>query len=276
MSEYNDNGHDSAGHLRSELGTFLTTKRKMLQPADFGLPVSAKRRTPGLRREEVAELAQVGFTWYTWLEQGRKIRPSERVLQSIASVLQLNPIEERYVHDLAGHRETVISPDLRAADRPLQEVLDGISFPACVRNARYDVLAWNDPFARFFDFDHGDSELQRNLLWRLFANRWKSIELQNWQELAKALSADFRMTYGRYDAPSFRALVSELRAASPLFAKWWDEFLVGDLREIPVQIVHIIRGKQALVLRHFKVADPEGLMLILMAPVAPQSSTARS
>ena len=76
------------------------------------------------------------------------------------------------------------------------------------------------------------------------------------------------MTYGRYDTPAFRTLVSELRAASALFAAWWDEFLVGDLREIPGADFHRVRGKQALTLRHFKVEDPEGLMLILMAPVA--------
>ena len=108
----------------------LTTKRKMLQPADFGLPVSAKRRTPGLRREEVAELAQVGFTWFMWLEQGRKIRPSERVLQSIATVLQLNPIEERYVHSSGGSPRKRRQPRSARGGSARIEVLDGIRFPA--------------------------------------------------------------------------------------------------------------------------------------------------
>jgi transcriptional regulator with XRE-family HTH domain len=260
-------GQAATDHLRSELGLFLKAKRKLLQPADFGLPVTGKRRSSGLRREEVAELAQVGFTWYTWLEQGRNIRASDRVLQRLAALFELNELETRLFRDLAGHPETSSGADSREASQQLQEVVDGIRFPTCVRNARYDVLAWNATFAEFFDFRHGEPELRKNLLWRLFANDWSSIELPEWQILARALTAEFRKTYSKSEMPSaYLPLVSVLCEESPLFKMWWDAFFVGDLTPIPVTIVQPADGRRVWTLHHFGVAGSDDLTLMLLTP----------
>jgi PAS domain-containing protein len=254
-------------HSRSELGDFLKSKRKSLRPADFGLCPSSTRRTTGLRREEVAEFASVGFTWYTWLEQGRDIHPSEDVLRRLTAVLQLNEIESRYVRTLCGRADRTSETAVSESGCPLQGVVDGVTFPACVRNACYDVLSWNEPFETLFGFRHGDSALERNFLWRLFAGRWPAIEIERWPEVARMFSADLRLHYGQSSRPEqFETIVTELRSQSTLFETWWKTFIIGEFDEVSITTVDREHGRQLWKWQHFEVLRPTELSVVVMAP----------
>src|SRR5947199_5879920 len=126
---------------RGELAAFLRSRRERITPDQVGLPPGGRRRTPGLRREEVAQLAGVGVTWYTWLEQGRDIHASEQVLDAIANTLRLDPNERSHLFTLAGLPEAPGLRECRAVPEPVHVMLRQLEpFPACVQNARTDIL----------------------------------------------------------------------------------------------------------------------------------------
>src|SRR6185437_15725887 len=136
---------------RTELGTFLRSRRERLTPEDVGLPPSLRRRTPGLRREEVAQLAGVGVTWYTWLEQGRPINASTQVLDAIARTLKLEPAEHQHMYVLAEVPDVApAAGDLAALPGTLGPILDAMGHMATVLNERFDVIATNSRFDAVF------------------------------------------------------------------------------------------------------------------------------
>ena len=157
---------------RTALAHFLKARRARLSPSDVGLPPGVRRRTPGLRREEVAQLAEVGITWYTWLEQGRDINVSETILIRIADALQLTQDERLYLLMLTRSSfPTPPSPTLTSISPLLQQLLDiqGIN-PAYLTGRRCDILAWNQSAAKVFgDFGAIPVE-ERNLIWLLFTD----------------------------------------------------------------------------------------------------------
>jgi len=129
---------------RRELSGFLRSRRERLTPLQAGLPANGRRRTPGLRREEVAQLAGVGVTWYTWLEQGRDIKVSTQVLEAISRTLMLDHDERVHLYTLAGSAEVPMGPDCAELTPAVRTMLDQfVPFPACVQNGKYDLLAWN-------------------------------------------------------------------------------------------------------------------------------------
>ena len=156
---------------RTELGTFLRSRRERLLPEDVGLPPSLRRRTPGLRREEVAQLAGVGVTWYTWLEQGRPINASTQVLDSIARTLKLDPDEHSHLYRLAdvpslapaGESSETLGPDV-------QTVLDELNLIACVINERFDLLAWNHSYEMLFPAVASQVGKYHNIVWNMFTS----------------------------------------------------------------------------------------------------------
>ncbi len=257
-----------AEHVRSELALFLRTKRRRADPAAYGVVPAPNRRTAGLRREEVAELAGVGPTWYTWLEQGRDIRASARVLHNVASVLRLSKAETDHLFRLAGQEDTSRGAgDDDAPDPWLQTVVDQIGCPAFIRNARYDVLVWNDVCAAVFGFTTGGPALDRNFLWRLFRHDWPKLRIPDHQTLARACFTDFRLAYAeRGMAPGFADLAAELRAASELFAQWWAEYPVEASRAVVQRLEHDRMGALELRFTHFDVADRGGMHLVVAAP----------
>jgi transcriptional regulator with XRE-family HTH domain len=253
---------------RAELGSFLRTKRKLLTPSDFGVMESVRRRTAGLRREEVAEFAGVGFTWYTWLEQGRDIHPSDGVLGRLSRVLQLNDVEIRHVRELAGCVQPAPDAELSDGALGLQPIVDAMQFPACVRNARYDVLVWNAAFSVLFGSEGAPPPFERNVLWRLFTKHWGPAEILCWEELAKTLVADFRMTYGKVEPThECAALIAALRDVSPVFRGWWDDFVVGERPALLFHTAHPKFGIQQWDMRHFDVGGPGKPTLVLFTPV---------
>ncbi len=210
------------GQRRAELAAFLRSRRALVKPDDAGLAMGSRRRTPGLRREEVAQLAGVGVTWYTWLEQGRPINVSPQVLDAVAGVLRLDPAEHTHLYRLADMPEVPGSPPGVAVLPPdIQAVLDGFTaVPACVYNGKYDLLAWNDSFAALFpslSADDGD----RNALWYAFAHQQSENPLGSEECLAQMV-ATVRSAYARHiGEPAWMNWVERMSTTSPLFASMW-------------------------------------------------------
>lgn len=208
---------------RPELANFLRSRRERLSPGDVGLPAARRRRTPGLRREEVATLAGVGMTWYTWLEQGREIGVSAAFLDKLARVLRLDAAERRHLFLLAQARPPAEPGRTFCVLPPLAArlVQDLAPHAAHVINLRWDVLAYNDPADRLFGFGRHPPG-RRNLLRALFTDPALREALAEWESQAPAMLASFRrdVTAAREDAEA-RALVEELERVSPEFRLWW-------------------------------------------------------
>ncbi|MBD3144295.1 helix-turn-helix transcriptional regulator [Microbispora bryophytorum] len=263
-----------ASGRRAELGAFLRARRARLHPADVGLPEGdpALRRTPGLRREEIAELSGVGVTWYTYLEQGRDISASAQVIDALARALLLDPDEHRHLRALAGLAppDTPETPS-GEADRPrdrLRRLVDAAApNAASVYDARFDYLAWNTPYTLL---RHDPLTLppgRRNLLWMMFTDAGNRARMVRWEPAARALISQFRAAMGhRQGDPAFTALVAELSEASPEFREWWADYPVRRFRPATVAIDHPEIGRLDLEMFQLRPAEHPDLLLVLQVP----------
>jgi transcriptional regulator with XRE-family HTH domain len=210
---------------RQELASFLRSRRERISPEQAGLPVAGRRRTPGLRREEVAQLAGVGVTWYTWLEQGRDINVSEQVLAAIAGTLRLDPYERRHLYTLAGHPEPPMDRDTKAIPSAILVMLGHLEpIPATVINARFDLLAYNRTYEQMVGgLDHLPFEDRNQLLQVFTSPRWRASTL-DWEDAAVRLVGRFRAGMAAHAAePSWKSLLARLRNESPDFERLWDQ-----------------------------------------------------
>ena len=175
------------------LAAFLRTRRTRLQPADVGLPARSRRRTPGLRREEVAELANIGVSWYTLLEQGHDVHPSRHVLQSLAQALRLTTAEEQHLFLLASQELPAKMIIEEAQVTPaLQRVLDALTpHPAFLIGRRWDVLTWNRAADLLFHFHEPYPPHSRNVVWRFFQREEARKFDLDWERQAQNLVAQF-------------------------------------------------------------------------------------
>ncbi|MEN3304850.1 MAG: hypothetical protein V7603_1052 [Micromonosporaceae bacterium] len=210
---------------RAELAQFLRNRRARLTPANVGLPPGLRRRTPGLRREEVAQLAGVGVTWYTWLEQGRPINASVQILDAVARTLRLDQAEREHLYRLA---EVPAVPDEGTSDcvtPEVQTILDSlVPLPAGVYNGRYDLLAWNRTYAALFPGLVGAPPAERNALWQMFLVPGCCAAVANKDAELPAMVATFRSAFGRHlGEPSWSQFVKRLCEVSPEFARMWAE-----------------------------------------------------
>ncbi|GKW41069.1 helix-turn-helix transcriptional regulator [Pectobacterium parvum] len=208
---------------RHDLAAFLRARRERVSPADVGLPSGGRRRTPGLRREEVAALAGVGLTWYTWLEQGRDIGVSAAFLDSLARVLKLDAAERRHLFLLAHERPPAEPGKTWCVVPPLVRRLmhDLAPHPAYILNLRWDVLAFNEPANQLFNFDAHPSE-RRNLLWLLFTDPLLHERFIGWEQQAQQMLSSFRRDFARATQEAdIHELVDELEQVSPDFKMWW-------------------------------------------------------
>jgi transcriptional regulator with XRE-family HTH domain len=252
------------------MGSFLRHRRGRIQPETVGLPPGLRRRrTPGLRREEVAQLAGVGVTWYTWLEQGRDIRVSTDVLCSIARALQLEPFERGHLFRLAGHA-TLEGTDEEAVRPALRRVLDTWEpYPALVLGRRWDVLAWNRPYQLVFGDYRDLPEGRRNALWSMFMRPSRRTLMREWEREAALMVASFRAEAASYlDEPEFHDLLSDLRERSPEFAALWDRHDVRGRLEGRKLLDHPDLGPLDLEYTMYRVNDQPGLKLTLYAAEA--------
>jgi transcriptional regulator with XRE-family HTH domain len=208
---------------RTELSTFLRSRRERIDPTALGLPPGTRRRTPGLRREEVAQLAGVGVTWYTWLEQGRRINASTQVLDAIAKTLQLDHTEHEHLYRLADVPGTVTAAVPEADFEPdAQRILDEIDSPACINNDRFDVLAWNKAYRDLFPFRFTGSTRLRNTLWCAFTVPACCNPIQNREQEMPMMLATFRAKYSRHvGEPAWEEFIAELSSTSADFREMW-------------------------------------------------------
>ncbi|MGW7369270.1 helix-turn-helix transcriptional regulator [Streptomyces sp. NPDC054841] len=219
-----------AQRRRPELAAFLRGRRARVTPEDVGMPPGLRRRTPGLRREEVAQLSGVGVTWYTWLEQGRPINASAQVLDAVARTLRLDQPEREHLYHLA---EVPYAPDresdVASASPEIQGIIDALDpHPAVVYNTRYDILATNPAYRDlFYDIRPPSGTAGNrgipNVLWTLFTVPEPSCPLVFRESELPVMVATLRAAYGRHvGEPSWEAFVRRLSDASPAFAELWE------------------------------------------------------
>ena len=254
-----------------ELADFLKTRRSKISPSQAGITSETRRRTPGLRREEVAQLAGVGLTWYTWLEQGRDIRVSAQVVESLARVLMLDTQERIHLYRLANQPLPSDLPECPAAVSPiLQHVLDNLVLcPSFLADQRWNVIAWNKAACLLLgDFDHMSLQ-QRNIVRAMFTDDYFKKLYTHWEMHAKDLLGRFRATCGKYiEDPWFCQLIEELKAESPEFNTWWTLHDIIDDSGVFKQFIHPQAGILDFESSCFEVADNSGLRLFVHSPAA--------
>lgn len=189
----------------------------------LGLPVAPRRRAPGLLREEVAQLAGIGVTWYTWLEQGRDIRVSEQVLEAVSRTLRLDRDERAHVFTLAGMVPPTAVQEY-AVDDATQRLLEAVlPYPACVQNGKYDLLAHNRAYARLIGDLDALPLAEHNSMWLTFTDPAWRAALPDWDVVASRMVARLRAQNANHlDDPSWQGFIRRLAAASPEFQQLWD------------------------------------------------------
>jgi transcriptional regulator with XRE-family HTH domain len=258
---------------RTELATFLRACRARLTPADVGLAdgsASGRRRTPGLRREEVADLSGVGVTWYTWLEQGRDISASAQVVDALARALLLTGDQHRHLRELAGLPPSQPpAPDDDTLPR-LQRLVDAQSpCPASVYDEHFDYLAWNRPYA-VVRHDPGTlPDGWRNLLWMMFSDPDNRARMVSWESAARAVLSQFRVAAGRGPGdPRFDELTAALIQVSPQFRDWWAEYPVRYFRPATIAIRHPAAGLIGLEMFQLRLIDQPRLVMVVQVPAS--------
>src|SRR5580658_3746362 len=256
---------------RRQFGEFLRSRRERLTPSAVGLPDGFRRRTPGLRREEVALLARVGATWYTWLEQGRDVRPSAEVLTALADALRLDAAERRHLfvlNDRPPPERRPTGPE--QVEQPLLRMLDSLtSQPAYVLGRRWDVLAWNRAAESLFgDYGKLDGD-ERNIMHIVFANKAHRKLRVDWREVASTALAMFRADSARYAGdPDFERLIGALMRVSPEFRELWPRQDVLWSLSSQKRIKHPVVGRMTFEYTSFAVTGSPDIKLIVYTPLA--------
>ncbi|MDF4250541.1 helix-turn-helix transcriptional regulator [Streptomyces sp. WMMB303] len=207
---------------RQELAAFLRSRRERIPPERVGLPRGPRRRTPGLRREEVAHLSTVGVTWYTWLEQGRAIQVSAQVLDALARALMLDSSERAHLFALGGTADPTPAAETPVLPEGIRKVLDRLEpFPACVQNARYDIVAYNRVYGCLLgDLDAHPPE-DRNCMWLAFTDPDWAAAMPDREEAIRLMVARFRSRMAEHLAePAWKALLARMRTSAEFRALW--------------------------------------------------------
>lgn len=250
---------------RRELAAFLRSRRRQVDPATAGFAPGGARRTPGLRREEVALLSGVSHTWYTWLEQGRDIHPSRQVVDALARTLRMSPAEHEYVLRLAGHDGAAAPGAAEGMPPHVQRLVDALgSSPAYVITASWAIVGWNRAYERLYP---GVAEVpaeQRNLLWLVFTDPAVRALLGDWTTDSRRFLTQFRAEVGpRLADREVVDLVARLEAASPHFRAGWASHDVDRFSSSQRRFEHPAVG--TLLLEHHQLtpADAPGLQLVV-------------
>ncbi len=254
---------------RSELARFLRSRRRQVDPRVAGLPVGGARRTPGLRREEVALLSGVSHTWYTWLEQGRDIRPSRQVVDALARTLRMSPAEHEYVLRLAGHGGAAAADPAAGMPAHVQRLLDALGpSPAYAITADWSIVGWNRAYERLYPGVAAVPAGERNLLWLVFTDPAVRRLLADWAGDSRRFLTQFRAEVGpRLADPAVVGLVARLEAASPHFRAGWASHDVDRFSSAERRFEHPEVG--TLLLEHHQLtpADAPGLQLVVYTAV---------
>jgi transcriptional regulator with XRE-family HTH domain len=257
---------------RKELGEFLQAARRRQAPEAIGFPTGSRRRTEGLRREEVAQLAGISPTWYTWIEQGRSVNVSAEALERLAQALHLTRSERAYVFELAGRRDPLgMAPESDAAAELLTAIVGDIAIPAYILGRTWDMLAWNKPAAALFtgwlDQRAKDHEPPRNLLRFVFLVPAARAFIVDWETRASRIVAEFRADCRtRRDEPALARLIEELTQGSPAFARYWKQHHVMERQGGRRDFNHPRRGLVAYQQVTLQPMDQEHIKLVLLKP----------
>jgi len=259
---------------RRELGAFLRSRRARLRPADVGLGEWGVRRVPGLRREEVAQLANVGITWYTWLEQGRRVQPSDGVLHAIADALRLDDHERGHLFALAHEREAGVQPVRPHAESDLDRLVAGFDpAPAYAISQRFDVLAHNRGARLLFGELGPAGSGPANMLRIGFLDpAWREL-IVDWEQEAARHVAMYRAAMTLHlDDPAWTDLPAELGRLSVEFARFWSRADVAGPERRLKRFRHPLAGSLTLQSTSLLMADDPMIRLVVLHPNGPSDA----
>lgn len=255
-----------ADERRGELGNFLRSRREKLTPKLVGLPAGRRRRAPGLRREEVAELAGIGIDWYIRLEQGRAVSPSVTTIDALARALRLNKVEHAHMRALA----TSTNPRPFSAEivpDTLRRLVDSLHQPAYITGRRWDILVWNSAAADVFPFDRLADD-DRNILICMLTNpATRRLFGKGWADEAKRMVAQFRATHDLWAGdPAFASLLERLKRGCPEFTAWWTTHDIRNVAGGRKQLEHPKKGRLRFEHASFQANDDPALKLVIYTP----------
>ncbi len=253
---------------RAELGKFLRTRRERLSPADFGMPAGPRRRTPGLRREELALLAGVGVSWYTWLEQGREINVSTQVLDALARTLRLDRAERWHMYVLAEAVPVAVSTGRCPVTEAVTEIVHALDpLPAVVTNTRFDILAENGAYRDLFRYWHSLPCIHRNTLWCSLSEPTARDQMQQYEENVRYMVARFRAAYARHIGdPDWEEDIRRLSNLSSEFAELWALHEVAEFQPRVRTLIHPDAGSLTFTTSELQVPATSESRLVVYTP----------
>jgi transcriptional regulator with XRE-family HTH domain len=268
-------GKRAGERRRAELGSFLKARRARLSPADFGMPPGSRRRTPGLRREEVALLAGVGVTWYTWLEQGRQINASVQVLDAVASTLRLDRAEREHLYRLA--EATPVKTECVRAVLPdtIREIVDSLEpLPARLVNARFDVLYSNDAAEELFWEWHTMPCIHKNTLWCCITEESARAKFPEYDRHVRYMVARLRAGYSSHIGdPDWEEDIRRLSSLSREFAELWARHEVANSQARALSYQHPHAGLVRFYVSELDVPDMPETQLTVYTPADEETRT---
>lgn len=254
------------------LSAFLKLQRAKISPEAAGLPSGTRRRTPGLRREEVAQLAGVSTTWYTWLEQGRDIQVSASVLDCVAAALKLTADERKYLFSLAMEQgkssPASYAPELAKVSPSLQKIMQELRFcPVIMTDHRCYIVGWNNAASHIFiRFDRLPPE-ERNLIRLLFTRPELRRLAVNWEQFVSDYLAMFRSYYGEYMEDGwYEPFLEEMRTQHPDFSRLWEQTKVSTAPDMQLEFRHAKAGKMMFELTSLKIQGASDLRMSIYTP----------
>ena len=277
MDRVNVSSMNGTAVRRTELAAFLRTRRERISPEDVGLPPGTRRRTAGLRREELAQLAGVGVTWYTWLEQGRPINASVQVLDAIARTLKLDATERAHLFRLADvpGAAGIAACDDCPLPHEVQQILDALPLPACVVTERFDLLAWNAVYAALFPRVTSAPPGERNTLLSILTASACCSPMADQQAQCDAMIGQLRVAYGkRLGDPAWTHFIRRLEAESPAFVKAWAAHDVAQPTGVVKKLRHPGVGRVTVSSSSFAVHAVPGARMTVYTAVDEQSKKA--
>ena len=253
---------------RAELGQFLKARRARLSPGDFGMPQGSRRRTPGLRREEVALLAGVGVTWYTWLEQGRQINASTQVLDAVARTLRLDRAEREHLYRLAEATPLRTERSRQVIPDTIREILRSLDpLPASLINSRFDILLSNDASEELFWEWHTMPCVHKNTLWCCVTEPTARGKFPEYEEHVRYLVARLRSAYSRnVGDPDWEEDIRRLASLSREFADLWARHEVADCEPRTLTYQHPRAGQLSLAINELDVPLMPEARIVVYTP----------
>jgi hypothetical protein len=258
---------------REELGSFLKSRRARLSPEDFGMPRGARRRTPGLRREEVALIAGVGVTWYTWLEQGREINVSTQVLDAVARTLRLDHAEREHLYQLAEATPTLVGGSRGPVPAEIRQIVYSLDpLPASLANGRFDILMANDAYEDLFWEWHTMRCVHRNTLWCCLTEPTTSAKFPQYEQEVRYIVARMRAAYARHVGDAeWEEDIRRLSTLSGKFADLWARHEVTDAEPRVRTFVHPVAGPLTFTATELQVAGMTDARLVVNTPADEQT-----